>query len=89
MLANCPLAVWHQETGWLLPRYDGVGRKLTAAPMRLAATVKELFILRNRGNGVHVKLVVERILEHDNPPTREQGTDRPGRSIGAENQKRS
>jgi hypothetical protein len=44
MLANCPLAVWRQETGWLLPRYDGVGRKLTAAPMRLAATVKELFL---------------------------------------------
>jgi protein required for attachment to host cells len=29
---------------------------------------------------VHVNLIVERILEHDNPPTREQGTDRPGRS---------
>jgi protein required for attachment to host cells len=40
---------------------------------------KALF-LRNRGNAQHVDLVVERILERDNPPTREQGTDRPGRS---------
>jgi protein required for attachment to host cells len=43
---------------------------------------KALF-LRNKGNGMHVNLVVERILEQDNPPTREQGTDRPGRSAGA------
>src|SRR3954464_8611167 len=40
---------------------------------------KALF-LRNRGNAQRPRLVVERILEHDNPPTREQGTDRPGRS---------
>src|SRR5882672_12568334 len=40
---------------------------------------KALF-LRNRGNALRVDLVVERILEQDNPPTREQGTDRPGRS---------
>jgi protein required for attachment to host cells len=39
---------------------------------------KALF-LRNRGNPRHVDLVVERVLERDNPPTREQGTDRPGR----------
>jgi protein required for attachment to host cells len=41
---------------------------------------KALF-LRNKGNPYKVDLVVERILEQDNPPTREQGTDRPGRSI--------
>src|SRR3954467_15196562 len=40
---------------------------------------KALF-LRNRGNAQRPRLVVERILERDNPPTREQGTDRPGRS---------
>ena len=40
---------------------------------------KALF-LRNKGNAQNVRLVVEQILEHDNPPTREQGTDRPGRS---------
>jgi protein required for attachment to host cells len=38
---------------------------------------------RNRGNAQHVDLVVERILERDNPPTREQGTDRPGRTTAS------
>ena len=40
---------------------------------------KALF-LRNKGNAQRVQLVVEQVLERDNPPTREQGTDRPGRS---------
>jgi protein required for attachment to host cells len=39
---------------------------------------KALF-LRNRGNAQHIDLIVERVLEQDNPATREQGTDRPGR----------
>jgi protein required for attachment to host cells len=43
---------------------------------------KALF-LRNRGSAQHVDLVVERIFERDNPPTREQGTDRPGRSTAS------
>src|SRR5438132_9369840 len=43
---------------------------------------KALF-LRNRGNALRVHLVVERILEQDNPPTREQGTDRPGRATSS------
>jgi len=40
---------------------------------------KALF-LRNKGNALRVHLVVEQILERHNPPTREQGTDRPGRA---------
>ncbi len=43
---------------------------------------KALF-LRNKGNAQQLDLVVERILERDNPPTREQGTDRPGRSTAS------
>jgi protein required for attachment to host cells len=43
---------------------------------------KALF-LRNIGSAQHVDLVVERIFERDNPPTREQGTDRPGRSTAS------
>lgn len=39
---------------------------------------KALF-LRNIGNPRRVSLVVEEILQRDNPPTREQGADRPGR----------
>jgi protein required for attachment to host cells len=40
---------------------------------------KALF-MRNKGSAQRPQLVVEQILERDNPPTREQGTDRPGRS---------
>lgn len=43
---------------------------------------KALF-LRNKGDAGRVQLVVEDILERDNPPTREQGTDRPGRSVAS------
>ena len=43
---------------------------------------KALF-LRNKGTALQVKLEVERVLEQDNPATREQGTDRPGRAISS------
>lgn len=40
---------------------------------------KALF-LRNRGSPLHPQLTVERVLEQNNPPTREQGSDQPGRT---------
>jgi protein required for attachment to host cells len=43
---------------------------------------KALF-LRNKGTAHQVKLEVEQVLEQDNPATREQGTDRPGRSFSS------
>jgi len=43
---------------------------------------KALF-LRNKGSAQQVVLEVEQILEQDNPATREQGTDRPGRAAGS------
>jgi protein required for attachment to host cells len=43
---------------------------------------KALF-LRNRGSALYVDLVVEQILEQDNPATREQGTDRAGQSTAS------
>jgi protein required for attachment to host cells len=39
--------------------------------------------LRNRGTAQQIRFEVEQILEQDNPATREQGTDRPGRSIAS------
>jgi len=42
---------------------------------------KALF-LRNRGGAGHPELVTEAVMEQDNPATREQGTDRPGRYSG-------
>jgi protein required for attachment to host cells len=41
---------------------------------------KALF-LRNKGNPQQLNLQIEHVLEQENPATREQGTDRPGRSI--------
>jgi protein required for attachment to host cells len=42
---------------------------------------KALF-LRNKGGAGHPDLFAEHTMEQDNPPTREQGTDRPGRYEG-------
>jgi protein required for attachment to host cells len=42
---------------------------------------KALF-LRNKGGAGHPDLFTERVMEQSNPPTREQGTDRPGRFNG-------
>jgi protein required for attachment to host cells len=49
----------------------------------LVADGQKALFLRNKGNSQRIELVVERILEQDNPATREQGTDRPGRSIAS------
>lgn len=43
---------------------------------------KALF-LRNAGDEQILDLRTERVFAEDNPPTREQGTDRPGRGFGA------
>jgi protein required for attachment to host cells len=42
---------------------------------------KALF-LRNKGGAGHPELVTEKVMEQDNPATREQGTDKPGRYGG-------
>ena len=39
--------------------------------------------LRNTGTPRHVELLTEQVMEIDNPPTHEQGTDRPGRYMAA------
>lgn len=41
---------------------------------------KALF-LRNKGDEKFPNLIVERVLADKNPPTRDQGTDRPGRAF--------
>jgi protein required for attachment to host cells len=47
------------------------------------------FFYRNEGTPMHVKLVVEHVLEQSNPRTREQGTDKPGRYAGPDGNSRS
>ena len=41
---------------------------------------EKALLLRNHGSPMHPQLALERVLEQDNPATREQGTDRPGRT---------
>jgi len=43
---------------------------------------RKAMFLRNKGGAGHPDLFAERIMEQDNPSTREQGTDRPGRYEG-------
>ena len=43
---------------------------------------RRAMLLRNQGTPVNPKLSVEKELQHDSPPTREQGTDKPGRRNG-------
>ena len=50
---------------------------------------KKAIFFRNDGTPRHVNLVVERILEQENPSTREQGSDRPGRYAGPDGSSRS
>jgi protein required for attachment to host cells len=50
---------------------------------------KKALFFRNEGTPRHVNLVVERILEQENPATRDQGTDKPGRYLGSDGLGRS
>ena len=42
---------------------------------------KKALFLRNAGDERSVNLKAERVYAEDNPPTREQGTDHPGRAF--------
>lgn len=53
--------------------------KIPPEALVLVGDGEKAMFLRNRGDADYPNLVVERLLEHDNPPTREQGTDQPGR----------
>lgn len=46
----------------------------------LVADGEKALFLRNEGDALYPNLQVVRKVEEDNPPTREQGTDAPGRS---------
>lgn len=50
---------------------------------------KRARFLRNKGTVNHVEFLTLRVMEIDNPPTREQGTDRPGRTMSSDGANRS
>jgi protein required for attachment to host cells len=49
---------------------------------------KALF-LRNEGTPISPRLKVDRVFAQENPPTHEQGTDKPGRTISSIDARRS
>ena len=54
--------------------------KIPTAALVLVSDGRRARFLRNRGTPVEPQLVLESALDSDNPPTREQGTDQPGRT---------
>jgi protein required for attachment to host cells len=56
--------------------------QVPAGALVLVGDGRKALFLRNHGAPTHVELATERVLEQADPPTREQGTDRPGRYSG-------
>lgn len=50
---------------------------------------RKALLLRNEGDAQYPNLKTEKVYENDNPPTREQGTDKPGRSFASVGSRRS
>ena len=55
--------------------------KIPTDTLILIADGEKALFLRNKGDADYPNLVVERKETHENPPTGEQGTDRPGRMM--------
>lgn len=45
----------------------------------VVADGERALLLQNDGDDVYPNLRTDRVIEHENPPTHDQGTDRPGR----------
>ena len=63
--------------------------RIPAGALVLIADGTKARLLRNKGNALHVDFGTERELEQENTPTREQGTDKPGRYRAADRVSRS
>lgn len=50
---------------------------------------RKALLLRNEGDPQFPNLKTEQVFENENPPTREQGTDKPGRSYASVGGRRS
>jgi protein required for attachment to host cells len=63
--------------------------RVPSGALVLVGDGRKALFLRNKGAPTHIELVAERVLEHADPPTREQGTDKPGRYHGSDGLSRS
>jgi protein required for attachment to host cells len=60
----------------------GANLKIPHEGLVVVSDGRKALFLKNRGDDLYPNLQVERVLEApDNPQTREQGTDRPGRAV--------
>lgn len=50
---------------------------------------RKALLLRNEGDAQYPNFKTEQVFENDNPPTREQGTDKPGRGFASVGSRRS
>lgn len=50
---------------------------------------RKALVLRNEGNALAPSLKIEQVFANDNPPTREQGSDKPGRAFASVGSRRS
>lgn len=53
--------------------------RVPAGAVVLVGDGRKALFLRNRGTAIDPRLETEQVLKQDNPATRDQGTDRPGR----------
>lgn len=63
--------------------------RIPAGALVLIADGTKARLLRNKGDALHVDFGTERELEQENPPTRKQGSDKPGRYLAADRVSRS
>lgn len=63
--------------------------EIPAGALVMIGDGRRALFLRNAGTRRQVELVTERVLTIDNPPTREQGSDRPGRFMKSDGVNRS
>jgi protein required for attachment to host cells len=55
----------------------------------LVSDGRRALLLRNQGTPVNPELITEQAIDRDNPATRDQGTDKPGRMHGTDGVSRS
>jgi protein required for attachment to host cells len=58
--------------------------QIPAGALILVGDGRKALFLRNRGAPTHVELAVEHVFKQADPPTRDQGTDKPGRYRGGD-----
>jgi len=89
--SHCVLicVISHARTLPYIGRMEHEPVRIPNAALVLVSDGRRARFLRNTGTPAHPNLVLESALDFDNPRTREQGTDQPGRYLGPDGHSRS